>query len=67
MQYLIAQKDFKLIDTIYAEEAELKLMVPMEVCAEAEKEITETTNGNAHILWGEQKFYAMVGKKLEIF
>ncbi len=67
LQYLIAQKDFKLIDTIYAEEAELKLMVPMEVCAEAEKEITETTNGNAHILWGEQKFYAMVGKKLEIF
>lgn len=67
LQYLIAQKEFKLIDTIYAEEAELKLMVPLEVCAEAEKEITETTNGNAHILWGEQRFYAMVGKNLEIF
>ena len=67
LQYLIAQKEFKLIDTIYADEAELKLMVPLEACAEAEKEITETTNGNAHILWGEQRFYAMVGKKLEIF
>lgn len=67
LQYLIAQKDLTLIDTLYTEKVELKLMVPVEVCGETEKEITETTSGTARISWGEQVLYAMVGKKLEIF
>ena len=67
LQYLIAQKNLALIDTLYTEKVELKLMVPVEVCSETEKEITETTSGTARISWGEQVLYAMVGKKLEIF
>ncbi len=67
LQYLIAQKNLTLIDTLYTEKVELKLMVPVEVCGETEKEITETTSGTARISWGEQVLYAMVGKKLEIF
>ena len=67
LQYLIAQKNLALIDTLYTEKVELKLMVPVEVCSETEKEITETTSGTARISWGKQVLYAMVGKKLEIF
>lgn len=67
LQYMIAQKNLTLIDTIYTEKVELQLMVPIENKEEVEKEIIEVTNGTAHISWGEKVLYAMVGKKLEIF
>lgn len=67
LQYMIAQKNLTLIDTLYTEKVELQLMVPVESQQEVEKEIIEATSGNAEISWGETVFYAMVGKKLEIF
>lgn len=67
LQYMIAQKNLTLIDTVYTEKVELQLMVPIENKEEVEKEITEVTNGTAHISWGERVLYAMVEKKLEIF
>lgn len=67
LQYMIAQKNLTLIDTLYTEKVELELMVPAEFQEEVEKEITETTSGNACISWGETVLYALVGKNLEIF
>lgn len=67
LQYLIAQKELTTIDTIYTDQVELLLMVPVEMQEEVEKEIIETTSGNARISWGETVLYAMVEKKLEIF
>ena len=67
LQYMIAQKNLTLIDTLYTEKVELQLMVPVEAQQEVEKEIIETTSGNADISWGETVLYAMVGKNLEIF
>lgn len=67
LQYLIAQKELITIDTIYTDQVELLLMVPVEMQEEVEKEIIETTSGNARISWGETVLYAMVEKKLEIF
>lgn len=67
LQYMIAQKNLTLIDTIYTEKVELELMVPVECQAEVEKEIIETTSGNACISWGETVLYAIVEKKLKIF
>lgn len=67
LQYMIAQKNLTLIDTVYTEKVELQLMVPIENKEEVEKEITEATSGTAHISWDEKVLYAMVGKKLEIF
>lgn len=67
LQYMIAQKNLTLIDTVYTEKVELQLMVPIENKEEVEKEIIEATSGTAHISWGEKVLYAMVGKKLEIF
>lgn len=67
LQYLIAQKNLTMIDTIYTDQVELLLMVPVETQEEVEKEIIETTSGNARISWGETVLYAMVEKNLEIF
>lgn len=67
LQYMIAQKNLTLIDTIYTEKVELELMVPVECQEDVEKEIIETTSGNACISWGETVLYAIVGKNLEIF
>ena len=67
LQYMIAQKNLTLIDTLYTEKVELQLMVPVEAQQEVEKEIIETTSGNADISWGETVLDAMVGKNLEIF
>lgn len=67
LQYMIAQKQLTLIDTVYTDKVDLELMVPVECQAEVEKEIIETTSGNARISWGDKVLYAMVEKKLEIF
>ena len=67
LQYLIAQQNFTLIDTVYTEKVELQLMVPAEQQQEVEKEIVEATNGSARISWGEKVLYALVDKKIEIF
>lgn len=67
LQYMIAQKNLTLIDTLYTEKVELQLMVPIECMQEVEKEIIEVTSGSAEISRGETVLYAMVDKKLEIF
>lgn len=67
LQYMIAQKNLTLIDTIYTEKVELELMVPVECQEDVEKEIIETTSGNACISWGETVLYAIVGKNLVNF
>lgn len=67
LQYMIAQNNLTLIDTLYTEKVELQLMVPSESCHAVVKEIIEVTSGNAEISWGETVLYAMVGKNLEIF
>lgn len=67
IQYLIAQNDLTSIDIVYTEKVEMILMVPCELKEKTEKDITEVTSGNAHILWGEEVSYAIVEKKVEIF
>lgn len=67
LQYLIAQMELALIDTVYTDTVELLLMVPIKEQESVEREIMETTGGTARISWGETVQYAMIGKKLEIF
>lgn len=67
LQYLIAQMELALIDTVYTDTVELLLMVPVNGQESVEREIMETTGGTARISWGETVQYAMIGKKLEIF
>jgi uncharacterized YigZ family protein len=67
LQYLAAQKNITLIDTVYTDKVEMILMVPSDIMEETERDITETTGGKACISWGDEVLYAMVGKNLKIF
>ncbi len=67
LQYLIAQKGLALTDTCYTDQVELQLMIPTELMEETEREIVEAANGNVRLSWGEEVYYAMIEKKLEIF
>ncbi|MGN0142970.1 MAG: YigZ family protein [Roseburia sp.] len=67
LQYLAAQKNLTLLDTIYTDKVEMILMVPSECREETERDITEATNGNARLSWGEEVLYAIIEKKLQIF
>ncbi|MCI8390604.1 MAG: YigZ family protein [Roseburia sp.] len=67
LQYLITQKGLALTDTCYTDQVELQLMIPTELMEETEREIVEAANGNVRLSWGEEVYYAMIEKKLEIF
>lgn len=67
LQYLAAQKNLTLLDTIYTDKVEMILMVPSECREETERDITEATNGSARLSWGEEVLYAIIEKKLQIF
>lgn len=67
LQYLIAQNGITLIDTVYTDKVELYCMVPVEEQERIDKEITETTSGNADISWEEEVLYAVIDKKIQIF
>ena len=67
LQYMIAQKNLTIINTLYTEKVELLLMVPIEEKEKVEQEIIEMTGGKADISWGEQVLYGMVDKNLKIF
>ena len=67
LQYLFAQKNITLIDTEYAADVIMHLMIPAERKTEIEKAITEQTAGRARLEWGEEVAYAMVGKEVLIF
>lgn len=67
LQYLIAKENLSILNTEYTDKAAIHLMVPIEMQHNFEKQIIETTGGNAGILWGDEVQYAMVEKNLKIF
>jgi uncharacterized YigZ family protein len=67
LQYLAAQKNITLLDTIYTDQVEMILMVPSILIEETKRDITEATGGKARISMGEEVLYAMVEKNLKIF
>lgn len=67
LQYLIAQNEITLMDTLYTDKVELLCMVPSEKQAETEKKFIEATGGKAHISWDDEVLYALIEKKVEIF
>lgn len=67
LQYLTAQKDLTVMDTVYTEKAELICMVPVEEAEQTEKDLVDETGAKVDISWGEEVSYAVVGKKIQIF
>ena len=67
LQYLFAQKEIAIMDTEYAADVTMTILVPGERKQEIEKAIVEQTNGTAGLEWGEEAIYAIIEKKVKIF
>lgn len=67
LQYLFGQQKTAILDTEYAADVVLTILVPLEQKDFLYKEITEQTNGTAQMEWGEDAVYALIDKNVQIF
>ena len=67
IQYIFAQEEIPILDTVYTEKVVMTAMVPKEKKGQIEKALMEGTNGRVQISWGSEVEYAFVGDKLKIF
>ncbi|MEY8392358.1 YigZ family protein [Lachnospiraceae bacterium 45-W7] len=67
IQYILAQQEITIMDTLYTEQVELKVMVPLEQSEMLQAAITEGTNGNARFSLGEIEDFSCIDGKIKIF
>ena len=67
LQYLFGQQKTPILDTEYAADVVLTILVPVEQKDFLYKEIIEQTNGTAQMEWGEDAVYALIDKTVQIF
>lgn len=68
LQYLAAQSGLAVLDTVYTESVQMKILVPTELCGSVQKEITEATSGQAGISQDEAEVYfACIDKEIVVF
>lgn len=67
LQYLFGQQKTAILDTEYAADVVLTILVPVEQKDFLYKEIIEQTNGTAQMEWGEDAVYALIDKTIQIF
>ena len=67
LQYLFGQQKTAILDTEYAADVVLTILVPVEQKDFLYKEITDQTNGTAQMEWGEDAVYALIDKTVQIF
>ncbi len=67
LQYFFGQQKTAVLNTEYAADVVLTILVPLEQCDSVIKAITEQTNGGAQMEWGETVIYALIDKNVEIF
>ncbi len=67
IQYLFAQKSIPILDTVYAEEVFITIIVPVEEEKSVVQEIVESTNAKSTIERIEECWFASVGKEIKLF
>lgn len=67
LQYLFGQQKTAILDTEYAADVVLTILVPVEQKDFLYKEIIEQTNGTVQMEWGEDAVYALIDKTVQIF
>lgn len=67
LQYLFGQQKTAILDTEYAADVVLTILVPLEQKDFLYKEITEQTNGTAQMEWCEDAVYALIDKTVQTF
>jgi len=68
LQYVAAQLQLPVLDTLYTDQVQISLVVPARLCGQAKKEIAEVTAGKAKTVQEKEEIYfAEVGGKTVIF
>lgn len=67
LQYLFAQEQISVLDTQYASDVVMEILIPEERKDAVEKAIVETTSGKAELIWGDEVRYALEGKEVLLF
>lgn len=67
IQYILGQDRITILDSIYTDQVEFKLLVPVSLYDGLEKKITEGTNGGAKIEKGDEIWYGLFNKEVILF
>jgi len=67
LQYLFAQKEIEILESEYAVDVRMTVLVPVERKEEVEKAVVEQTSGTAVLEWGNETAYAVIEKKVKLF
>ena len=60
IQYILAQRELKILDTVYTDKVELEVLIPKTDVAQVMHAITEGTNAQAEMTAGEECYYAEI-------
>ncbi len=60
IQYILAQRELKILDTIYTDKVELEVLIPKTDLDQVMSTITEGTNAQAEMTPGEECYYAEI-------
>ncbi len=67
IQYILAQQNIVIMDTVYTDAVELSVMVPDGAGQKLTEDITDGTGGNARFSWGEEVSFAVIDKEIKVF
>lgn len=67
IQYILGQNEVAVADSLYKENVEMQIVVPLEQKQRIEKELSEGTGGKAVITWEKEVIFAIIEKNLKIF
>ena len=60
IQYILAQRELKILDTVYTDKVELEVLIPKTDVDQVMHAITEGTNAQAEMTTGEECYYAEI-------
>lgn len=67
IQYILGQEKITVMDNIYTDQVEFRLLVPADLYETLEKKLTEGTNGGARLEKGDEIWYGLLNKEVILF
>ncbi len=67
IQYILGQQGITVLDSVYTDKVDFKLLVPVAEYDGLEKKIIEGTNGGAKIGKGDEIWYGLLNKEVILF
>ena len=67
IQYILGLRGIKILDSVYTDQVEAAILVPLDVLEAVKAEIREGTNGQAGMEEGEQCYFADVSGEVVVF